>query len=92
MAASPSTSRAALIYTLARIAVFVAVLGVLAVAGLRGYVLVLAAILLSGIVSYFVLSSQRAAFARGLGEQAERRRAARRPPPPDGEPPDGQAR
>jgi hypothetical protein len=51
--------RSAIAYTTARIMLFVAVTGVLYLAGARGLLLLAAALLVSGLVSYVVLSRQR---------------------------------
>jgi cell division protein FtsW (lipid II flippase) len=51
--------RATLYYTLMRLVLFAVVLGVLALAGVRSFLLLALAILISGLLSYFVLSRQR---------------------------------
>ncbi|QXJ23557.1 DUF4229 domain-containing protein [Actinomadura graeca] len=48
-----------LFYTAARLGIFVATLGVLALFGARGFLLLLLALLISGIVSFVLLSGQR---------------------------------
>jgi len=62
-------------YNLGRIGLFVgcAVLGY--VAGLRGFVLLAAALLVSGILSWFLLARQRAAMAQALGGAVTRSRS-----------------
>ncbi|MEU8340373.1 DUF4229 domain-containing protein [Spirillospora sp. NPDC048832] len=59
-----------ILYTVARLAIFAATAGVLALFGARGYLLLLLALLISGIVSYVLLSAQRdrmsAAVTRGF--------------------------
>ncbi|MBO0775089.1 MAG: DUF4229 domain-containing protein [Actinobacteria bacterium] len=55
--------RATLAYTTARILLFVAALLLLRLAGARGLLLIGLALLVSGIVSYVVLSRQRAAMS-----------------------------
>ncbi|MEO3825314.1 DUF4229 domain-containing protein [Actinomadura sp. B10D3] len=68
--------RSVLFYTLARLAIFAATAGVLALFGARGYLLLLLALLISGIVSYVLLSAQRdrmsATVTRGVRAQRER--------------------
>jgi uncharacterized membrane protein len=53
--------RAVLVYTGARLALFAVVLGILYAVGLTGLLLVLAALVLSGVMSYLLLTRQRAA-------------------------------
>jgi hypothetical protein len=55
--------RSALAYTSARILLFVAAMGVLYVVGARGLLLIALALLVSGIVSFVVLSKQRDAMS-----------------------------
>jgi Mn2+/Fe2+ NRAMP family transporter len=55
--------RSALAYTSARILLFVAAMGVLYALGARGLLLVALALLVSGIVSFIVLSRQRDAMS-----------------------------
>lgn len=68
--------RSVILYTLARLAIFAATAGVLALFGARGFLLLMLALLISGIVSYVLLSAQRdrmsAAVARGMRGQRER--------------------
>jgi hypothetical protein len=66
--------RAFLIYTAGRLLIFLAVAAVLLLVGLRGFPLVLVALLLSLPLSYLLLAAPRAA----LGGELERRVAARR--------------
>ncbi|GAA0549614.1 MULTISPECIES: DUF4229 domain-containing protein [Actinomadura] len=51
--------RTVVLYTLARLAIFAATAGVLALLGARGFLLLLMALLISGVVSYVLLSTQR---------------------------------
>jgi hypothetical protein len=51
--------RSVIFYTLARLAIFAATAGVLALFGARGFLLLLMALLISGVVSYVLLSAQR---------------------------------
>ena len=51
--------RSVIFYTIARLAIFAATAGVLALVGARGVLLLLLALLISGVVSYVLLSSQR---------------------------------
>jgi hypothetical protein len=67
------TTRAFAVYSLARLGVFVGVAAALFLAGLRGPLLVLAALLGSGLVSYVLLAPQRAALAAVLGGRSRRR-------------------
>jgi Mn2+/Fe2+ NRAMP family transporter len=55
--------RSTLAYTSARILLFVAAMGVLYLAGARGLLLIALALLVSGIVSFVVLSRQRDAMS-----------------------------
>ena len=55
--------RATLAYTSARILLFVAALGLLYLAGARGLLLIGLALVISGIVSFIVLSRQRDAMS-----------------------------
>jgi Mn2+/Fe2+ NRAMP family transporter len=58
--------RATLTYTAARILLYAAALGLLYLAGARGLLLVAAALLVSGIISFVVLSRQRDAMSGAL--------------------------
>jgi hypothetical protein len=73
--------RSVLVYTLARFAIFMATGGVLLLAGARGMLLLALAVLISGIVSYVLLSNQRDAMSgevvQGLQEQRRRFQRAR---------------
>jgi hypothetical protein len=68
--------RATFAYTIARILLFVAVLGVLYLVGSRGLPLLGLAVLISGLASYFVLSRHRdrmaGAISSKLGDFRER--------------------
>jgi len=70
-----SAARSVVAYNLGRIGLFVgcAVLGY--VAGLRGLLLLAAALLISGILSWFLLARQRAAMAEALGGAVARSRS-----------------
>ncbi len=61
--------RPTLFYTVLRLALFAVVFGLLFVAGARGFLLLALAILISGIVSYFALNSQRTAMAGAIGRK-----------------------
>jgi hypothetical protein len=65
--------RSVLFYTSARLVIFIATTGVLALFGARGFLLLLLSLLISGIVSFVLLSSQRdrmsAAVTSGLKAQ-----------------------
>jgi hypothetical protein len=73
--------RSVLLYTAARLAIFAATAGVLALFGARGFLLLLLALLISGIVSFVLLSGQRdrmsAAVTTGLSAQRARFQRAR---------------
>ncbi|MFD0685762.1 DUF4229 domain-containing protein [Actinomadura fibrosa] len=73
--------RSVFLYTAARLAIFVATAGVLALFGARGFLLLLLALLISGVVSFVLLSGQRdrmsAAVAGGIGERRRRFHEAR---------------
>lgn len=81
--AMPSTSaprsgaRAVAVYTVARAVVFGGVLVVLALVGLRGLPLLLAALVASGILSYVLLAPQRIAVARTVQSRVARPRRSR---------------
>ncbi|MFC4052926.1 DUF4229 domain-containing protein [Actinomadura syzygii] len=68
--------RSVLLYTAARLVIFIATAGVLALFGARGFLLLLLALLISGVVSYVLLSAQRdrmsAVVARGVRGGRER--------------------
>ncbi len=51
--------RPTLLYTLMRLVLFAVVFGLLALAGVRSFLLLALAILISGVLSYFVLWRQR---------------------------------
>jgi uncharacterized membrane protein YgaE (UPF0421/DUF939 family) len=66
--------RSVLVYTLARLALFAATAGVLFLAGARGFLLLALAVLISGIVSFVLLSRQRDAVSMSVTERAARMR------------------
>jgi hypothetical protein len=70
-----SAARAVVVYNLGRLGLFVgcALLGYLA--GLRGLVLLAAALLVSGVLSWFLLARQRAAMAEVVGGAVTRGRS-----------------
>ena len=70
-----SAARSVVAYNLGRLGLFVgcAVLGY--VAGLRGLVLLAAALLVSGVLSWFLLARQRAAMAEVVGDAVTRGRS-----------------
>lgn len=80
VALPPAVPHAGLRYTALRLAMFVVVGGALALVGLRGWQLLVLAVLLSGLVSLFALSRQRDAVAvnieRGMARRSARQRAA----------------
>jgi len=57
---------ATFVYTISRILLFAVVLGLLYVVGARGLLLIGLAVLISGIVSFIVLSRQRDAMAGAI--------------------------
>ena len=73
-------ARAFLVYNACRLGLFVGCAGLLALAGLRSIVLLAAALLVSGVLSYFLLDRQRRALAEALGDAVDRgrRRIAQR--------------
>ncbi|GAA0333766.1 DUF4229 domain-containing protein [Actinoallomurus spadix] len=66
--------RSVLVYTLARLALFGATAGVLFLAGARGFLLLALAILISGIISFVLLSRQRDAVSASVTRRAARMR------------------
>ena len=68
--------RSVILYSLARLAIFAVTAGVLALFGARGFLLLLLALAISGIVSYVLLSAQRdrmsAAVERGFRAQRKK--------------------
>lgn len=75
----PAT-RAFLVYNGWRLGLFAACAGLLALAGLRSILLVAAALLVSGVLAYFLLDRQRRALAEAVGDAVDRgrRRVAER--------------
>jgi hypothetical protein len=69
--------RAFAVYTAARLLVFAGVAALLFVVGLRGFVLVFAALLVSLPVSYVLLARIRAEFAADVERRLAERRAHR---------------
>lgn len=72
---TPSASRAVLIYNLLRIALFGVCFGIGWLATLRGLTLVVAALAASGVLSWFVLRSQRIAMGAAVETTVERGRS-----------------
>lgn len=66
--------RSVFVYTIARLALFGATAGVLFLVGARGFLLLALAILISGIISYVLLSRQRDAVSASVTERASRMR------------------
>jgi TctA family transporter len=64
--------RQVMIYTAARIALFLATFGILWLLGAKSWLGALLALLISGIVSYVVLSRQRDAVSSSVNEKAKR--------------------
>ncbi|HEY6749347.1 MAG TPA: DUF4229 domain-containing protein [Mycobacteriales bacterium] len=69
--------KSAAIYTAGRIVVFAVLAGLLWLVGLRGFLLVFAALLLSIPVSYFLLARQRNALAADVERRVTSRQARR---------------
>jgi hypothetical protein len=70
-----SAARSVVAYNLGRIGLFVGCVVLGYVAGLRGLILLAAALLISGILSWFLLARQRAAMADALGGAVARSRS-----------------
>jgi hypothetical protein len=66
--------RSVLIYSLSRLALFAATAGVLFLVGARGLLLLALAILISGVISFVLLSRQRDAVSSSVTERASRMR------------------
>jgi hypothetical protein len=64
--------RSVLIYSLSRLALFAATAGVLFLVGARGFLLLALSILISGVVSFVLLSRQRDAVSSSVTERASR--------------------
>ncbi len=73
-AAYGEVRRPALLYTLSRLLLFVAALGLLRLAGLRGVLLFAFAVLVSGLASFWLLSRQRDAMSARLVGRVDRMR------------------
>jgi hypothetical protein len=69
--------RSAAVYTAGRVLIFAVLAGLLWLVGLRGFLLVIAALVLSIPVSYFSLARQRDALAADLERKVSSRRARR---------------
>ncbi|XVQ11911.1 DUF4229 domain-containing protein [Spirillospora sp. CA-255316] len=67
--------RSVLLYTLARFGIFLATAAVLALIGARGLLLLALAVLISGIVSFVLLSGQRDAMSAAVVSGVKARRA-----------------
>ncbi len=66
--------RSVIVYTAARLALFGATAGVLYLAGARGFLLLALAVLISGIISFVLLSRQRDAMSASVAARAARLR------------------
>ncbi|WP_214103383.1 DUF4229 domain-containing protein [Acrocarpospora catenulata] len=64
--------RAVIVYTLSRLGLFAIALGVLYLLGLQTYALLIAAVLVSGLASYVLLSKQRDAVSTRISERHHR--------------------
>ncbi|MGK5551538.1 DUF4229 domain-containing protein [Actinomadura kijaniata] len=73
--------RSVLLYTAARFGVFAATAGVLFLVGARGFLLLLLSVLISGVISFVLLSRQRDAMSStvmtGIQERKRRLHQAR---------------
>ncbi|TKK89778.1 DUF4229 domain-containing protein [Herbidospora galbida] len=58
-----------IVYTLSRLGLFAVALGVLYLLGLRTYVLLAVAVVLSGLASYVLLSKQRDAVSEKISDK-----------------------
>jgi hypothetical protein len=74
---APSAARPWLVYSVLRLLVFIGTAGFFAIFGLNGFPLLVAAALVSGIVSLLVLRPQREALASAQLARRERRVAER---------------
>ena len=61
--------RATLFYTVLRFGLFIVVFGLLYIAGVQSFLLLALSILISGVLSYFVLSPQRAAMSGAISKR-----------------------
>jgi Zn-dependent protease with chaperone function len=69
--------KSAALYTAARVLIFLVLAGLGWLAGLRGFLLVFVALLVSIPLSYYFLARQREAFAADLERRVSNRRARR---------------
>lgn len=67
----PGTARSLLVYNLLRLALLAACLGLGYLAGLRGFALILAALLVSGVLSWFLLAPYRIRAAMAVERAVE---------------------
>lgn len=75
--AAPHPARAFLLYSLARLLLLVAVGGVLYLLGARGWLLVLVALVISGLISFIVLGRFREAMSAGVAARLDSSKAKR---------------
>ncbi|MFC6879798.1 MULTISPECIES: DUF4229 domain-containing protein [Actinomadura] len=66
--------RSVMLYTAARVLIFVVTAGVLALFGARGVLLLLLALLISGVVSFVLLSAQRDRMSSVVASGLQQRR------------------
>lgn len=64
--------RSVIVYTLSRLALFAATAGVLFLVGFRGFLVLALAVLISGVISFVLLSRQRDAVSTSVTERAGR--------------------
>ena len=72
--APPSTLRAFAVYNAARLGLLALFAGILWLGGFRGMVLLMLALVFSGVASYFALARQRVAASQALAAQVQARR------------------
>ena len=63
--------RPLLVYTLSRIGLFAVAFGVLYLVGLRGFWLLVAALIVSGLASYVLLSGQRDELSKAISRRRD---------------------
>jgi len=72
---SPHAGRAAVVYTGMRLALFIGCLGLALAVGLRGFAALLVALVVSGLLSLFLLGRHRAAMSVAVDRRMNRLRA-----------------
>lgn len=69
--------RSVILYTIARFVIFAATAGVLALFGARGFLLLMLSLLVSGVISYVLLSAQRDRLSAAVDGKWRKFQAAR---------------